>query len=171
MSYFCLIVCLITFFVIKCLAQGYNTVPLARLEPAIPQSQVKHSSTEPPRSYSVNTIRTVLTLFPKVAFFLVSWSQFGPSSCLTKHWAWSTSKLFDTLYHIPECIFQKSRVSKKNKQPRINHEKLPRRKGWEEISFLLLFHGLIESFLCGSVIIRQTQLTLYSQLTPFVICW
>ena len=30
-----------------CLAQGHNTVPPVRLEPAIPQSQVKHSTTEP----------------------------------------------------------------------------------------------------------------------------
>ena len=35
---------------IKCLAQGHNTVPLVRLEPATPRSQVKHSFTEPPHS-------------------------------------------------------------------------------------------------------------------------
>ena len=35
---------------IKCLAQGHNAVPLVRLEPATPQSRVKHSTTEPPRS-------------------------------------------------------------------------------------------------------------------------
>ena len=29
-----------------CLAQGYNTVPLVRLESVTPQSQVKHSITE-----------------------------------------------------------------------------------------------------------------------------
>ena len=29
----------------KCLAQGNNTVLLVRLEPAMPQSQVKHSTT------------------------------------------------------------------------------------------------------------------------------
>ena len=43
---------------IKCLAQGHNTVPLERLKPATPQSQVKHSTTEPLQSsfmnYSVN---------------------------------------------------------------------------------------------------------------------
>ena len=33
----------------KCLAQGHNPVPLVRLEPAIPRSQVKHSTTEPLR--------------------------------------------------------------------------------------------------------------------------
>ena len=30
-----------------CLAQGHNTVTLVRLEPAAPQSQIKHSTTEP----------------------------------------------------------------------------------------------------------------------------
>ena len=30
-----------------CLAQGHNTETLVRLEPAAPQSRVKHSTTEP----------------------------------------------------------------------------------------------------------------------------
>ena len=36
-----------------CLAQGYNAVPPVRIEPATPQSQVKHSTTEPlhPKSF------------------------------------------------------------------------------------------------------------------------
>ena len=33
-----------------CLAQGHNTVMPVRLEPAAPQSRVKHSTTEPLRS-------------------------------------------------------------------------------------------------------------------------
>ena len=33
-----------------CLAQGHNRVMPVRLEPATPQSQVKHSTTEPLRS-------------------------------------------------------------------------------------------------------------------------
>ena len=43
---------------IKCLAQGQNAVPQVRLEPATPQSRVKHSTyiTEPLRS-SYNTGR------------------------------------------------------------------------------------------------------------------
>ena len=36
---------------IKCLAHGHNTVPPVKLEPAFPQSQVKHSTTEPLRSF------------------------------------------------------------------------------------------------------------------------
>ena len=32
---------------IKCLAQGHNAVALVRLEPATPQSPVKHSTSEP----------------------------------------------------------------------------------------------------------------------------
>ena len=35
---------------IKCLAQGHNAVPPVRLEPAAPQSRIKHSTTEPPCS-------------------------------------------------------------------------------------------------------------------------
>ena len=35
---------------IKCLAQGHSAVPLVRLEPTTPLSEVKHSTTEPPRS-------------------------------------------------------------------------------------------------------------------------
>ena len=35
---------------IKSLAQGHNTVPPVRLEPATPQSRVKHPTTEPPQS-------------------------------------------------------------------------------------------------------------------------
>ena len=31
-------------------AQGHNAVPLVRLKPATPRSQVKQSTTEPPRS-------------------------------------------------------------------------------------------------------------------------
>ena len=31
---------------IKCLAQGHNTVPLLRLKPATPQSQIKHLNTK-----------------------------------------------------------------------------------------------------------------------------
>ena len=34
----------------KCLAQGHNAVPPLSLKPTTPQSQVKHSTTEPPRS-------------------------------------------------------------------------------------------------------------------------
>ena len=33
-----------------CLAPGHNAVTLVRLEPAAPQSRVKHSTTEPLRS-------------------------------------------------------------------------------------------------------------------------
>ena len=33
---------------IKCLAQGHKAVPTVRLEPATPQSRVKHSTTESP---------------------------------------------------------------------------------------------------------------------------
>ena len=36
---------------IKCLAQWHNAVPLVRLELPTPQSQVKHSTTKPLRSY------------------------------------------------------------------------------------------------------------------------
>ena len=36
----------------KCLAQGHNAVPPVELEPATPQSRIKHSTTEPPRSSS-----------------------------------------------------------------------------------------------------------------------
>ena len=32
---------------IKCLAQGHNTIPVVRLEPATPLSQVEQSTTEP----------------------------------------------------------------------------------------------------------------------------
>ena len=35
---------------LMCLAQGNNAVTPVRLEPATPQSQVKHSTTEPLRS-------------------------------------------------------------------------------------------------------------------------
>ena len=35
---------------VKCLAQGYNAVPLIRLEPVTPPSRFKHSTTEPPPS-------------------------------------------------------------------------------------------------------------------------
>ena len=38
-----------------CLAQGHNTVTLVRLEPAAPQSQVKHTTTEPLRSLGMVT--------------------------------------------------------------------------------------------------------------------
>ena len=38
---------------IKCCAHGHNTLPLVRLEPATPQSRVKHSTAEPLRSSSV----------------------------------------------------------------------------------------------------------------------
>ena len=31
---------------IKCLVQGHNTVPLARLKPVTPRSQAEHSTTE-----------------------------------------------------------------------------------------------------------------------------
>ena len=34
---------------LMCLAQGHNTVPWVRLEPATPYSRVKHSATEPLR--------------------------------------------------------------------------------------------------------------------------
>ena len=37
-----------------CLAQGHSAVPPVRLEPATPKSQVKHSTTEPPRSLHKN---------------------------------------------------------------------------------------------------------------------
>ena len=36
-----------------CLAQGHNAVTLLRLEPTTPQSQVKHSITEPLRSHMI----------------------------------------------------------------------------------------------------------------------
>ena len=35
-----------------CLAQGHNAVTLVKLEPAAPQSRVKHSTTEPLRPLS-----------------------------------------------------------------------------------------------------------------------
>ena len=37
-----------------CLAQGHNAVPPVRLEPAIPRSKVKHSTTEPLGSLALN---------------------------------------------------------------------------------------------------------------------
>ena len=102
-----------------------------------------------------------------------AWQNIGPDldpSCLTPWWySWMN--------------FSKSPFSKKNQQPRKNHEKLPRTQRvqkrmpqWEEISFFLLFHCLIEAFFVAqSSKVRlcqtQTQLSLYSQLAPFVICW
>ena len=39
-----------------CLAQGHNAVTPGRLEPAAPQSQVKHSTTEPLHSHLQKTV-------------------------------------------------------------------------------------------------------------------
>ena len=36
---------------INCIAQGHNAVPSVRLKPAPHKSRVKHSTTEPPRSF------------------------------------------------------------------------------------------------------------------------
>ena len=48
----CFLVCTSAKKRIKCLAQGHNTVPPVRLEPATPLSQVVHSTTESLRSSS-----------------------------------------------------------------------------------------------------------------------
>ena len=56
---------------IKCLAQGHNTVPLVRLEPATPRSQIKHSFTEPPHScllYSKTGLKRPLKRRLKIVF-------------------------------------------------------------------------------------------------------
>ena len=45
---------------IKCLAQAHNAVPPVRLEPATPQSRVKHSTTEPLPSSCKVTINMCL---------------------------------------------------------------------------------------------------------------
>ena len=47
---------------IKCLADWNNSVPLVRLEPATPQSQVKHSTTESPRSLQLVIKKSVSEL-------------------------------------------------------------------------------------------------------------
>ena len=42
-----------------CLAQGHNAMMLVRLEPAAPQSRVKHSTTEPLRSLYIRFIKQI----------------------------------------------------------------------------------------------------------------
>ena len=44
---------------IKCLAQRHNTVSPVRLEPAMPQPQVKHSTTEPQHSSSNDNFSSI----------------------------------------------------------------------------------------------------------------
>ena len=41
---------------LMCLAQEHNAVMPVRLEPAAPQSRVKHSTTEPLRSHRVEPV-------------------------------------------------------------------------------------------------------------------
>ena len=45
-----------------CLAQGHNAVTRVRLEPAIPQSWIKHSTTEPMRSHKYVIMANMLCL-------------------------------------------------------------------------------------------------------------
>ena len=42
---------------LMCLAQGHNVVTQVRLEPVAPQSQVKHSTTEPLRSHQTFVVK------------------------------------------------------------------------------------------------------------------
>ena len=45
-----------------CLAQGHNAVTLVRLKPAVPWSQVKHSTTEPLRSLKETVSQHIIYL-------------------------------------------------------------------------------------------------------------
>ena len=47
---------------INCLAEGHKAVALVRFEPATPQSRVKHSTTEPPRSSTKLTVNLALSV-------------------------------------------------------------------------------------------------------------
>ena len=71
---------------INVLAQGHNTMTLVRLKPTVPRSRVKHSTTEPLRSY----------------FFFFNWpyllhcetySSSGSSFFSTKDWRVASSRV------------------------------------------------------------------------------
>ena len=52
---------------LTCLAQGHNAVKPVRLEPATPQSRVKHSSTEPLHPHSIWELESLV--------FMSSWNS------------------------------------------------------------------------------------------------
>ena len=93
--------------------KDHNAVTPVRLEPAAPWSQVKHLTTEPLRS------KLHACVWMNNSFLLVVSAdnlckQFGPRSGLTKWWAWSWSKLFDTLIVFFKEIFEKWFLMQKN---------------------------------------------------------
>ena len=70
---------------LMCLAQGHNAVTPVRLEPGAPQSQVKHSTTEPLHSHPL----ILCTHMKKFIYIIIhrGWSlKVGPDldpNCLT----------------------------------------------------------------------------------------